>query len=183
MSRWSNWHVMTWFGTAVSAVTNLSLLIMVFALCPGRPHCSLGHRWWVQGGGLGWQDTRHASSIFKTSSWQAVASHCQGPIGCGSDTNYWQLCVSMILDFKLKWNFPYFSWCAPRNQASHIGFTDFSFKARPPDVSSGIMSSSGWVNPCVYGKDTGKMDMALLVRSSTVKLSHLITAALSNLPN
>lgn len=76
-----------------------TLVIADYSLCtscPGRPYCSVGLWWWVKRRGLGWQDTRHASSVFKTSSWQAVASHHWGANGCGSDTNYWQLSVNMI---------------------------------------------------------------------------------------
>lgn len=76
-----------------------TLVIADYSLCtfcPGRPYCSVGLWWWVKGWGLGRQDARHASNVFKTSSWQDMASHRWGPNGCGSDTIYWQLCVNMI---------------------------------------------------------------------------------------
>lgn len=130
-----------------------TLVITDYSLCtscPGRPYCSVGLWWWVKGGGLGWQDTRHASSVFKTSSWQAVASYRWGPNDCGSDTNHWQLYVNMILCYN--WSGLYiFSVCAafPNMELDIIWTLARVFSAPPVDVSSGIINSSVWVDACV----------------------------------
>lgn len=133
--------------------------------CPGRPHCSVGLRWWVKARGLGWRDTRHASSVFKTLCWQVVASHRRGPTGCRSGANYGRLGVSMIYFFN--WFYVSFMKHDPLNVA---------LPRCPLEVSSSIMSSSGWVDACVYGKDTGRINMQHYQRG--VLLSSCQTASL-----
>lgn len=157
-----------------------TLVITDYSLCtfcPGRPYSFMGQWRWTKGWNLVLQDAGNASSVFKTSSWQALASHHWGPNGCGSDTNVWKHYVNTILLVKLiefvkkilydlngQRHQPSYSKSGPLNMTLCKHLVVILLKYSSSGCLAGIISSFGWVDPYVCGKDKGDINTALDVQ-------------------